>query len=299
MKIRKRGTSNSFLFIFSFLILLQLGLPAQETTKNSWISYRVENKEGEFQIAYSFKDQFENLQDFYFNFPEDKTEKDISKFGVPRWLFDTYRVTEKNLQYRKQIMDKGLFRLNGNIVEVDKPAFINYYSTAYCRPIAEQIVEALSIYGKDNRRERIEMAMRFVQDIPYGVPEFANETTHFGGVNPPPKLLIEMMGDCDSKALLFTGILVHLIRSDDIIFLNQPHHLLTAIREEPERGLTYVRYKRKKYLIAETAGPGERKLGQKGKYYTSRVKIEPLLVKYNEIIPIREKPMANKKAIKR
>ena len=292
MKVLHQEKHISFLLFFLFLILFSDELSAQEIAKNPYVSYQVKNEEGDFHIAYSFKDQFGNLQDFYFRLPEKKTDEDISKFGIPTWIFDAYRVNDKNLKYRKQIMDEGLFRLNGNIVEVDKADFINYYSNTYCKPIAEQIVEALAIYGKDNRRERIEMAMRFVQDIPYGVPEFANETTHFGGVNPPPKLLIDMLGDCDSKALLFTGILVHLINSDEIIYLNQKQHLLTAIKGKPKRGQTYVRYKRNKYLIAETAGPGERKLGQKGKYYTSKVNIEPLVVNYNKIIPYRKKPLA-------
>ncbi|NOX47099.1 MAG: hypothetical protein GXO89_08995 [Chlorobi bacterium] len=267
---------------------------AQDKLENPWVGYQVKNEEGVFRISYFFKDQFGYRQDFHFSFPEEKVNKDVSKFGVPKSIFDVYVVTEKNLKYRKRLMDEGLFRLNGKIVEVDKPAFVNYYSDTYCKPIAEQIVEALAIYGKDNRRERIEMAMRFVQDIPYGVPEFANETTHFGGVSPPPGLLIEMKGDCDSKAFLFVGILSYLIDSGDIIFLNQPHHLLTAIRGEPQKGLTFVRYKRRKYLIAETAGPGERKLGQKGKYYTSKVNIEQLVGTNNEIIPYREKPLAKK-----
>ncbi len=295
MKVPHQEKHISFLLFFLFLILFSFESVAQEIVKNHYVSYQVKKEGGDFHISYSFKDQFGNLQDFHFRFSETEVKKDISKFGVPIWIFDTYRVTERNIYSRKQVMDKGLFRLNGKVVEVDKAAFINYYSNTYCRPIAEQIVEALSIYGKDNRHERIEMAIRFVQDIPYGVPEFANKETHFGGVNPPPKLLIDMLGDCDSKALLFTGILIHLIKSEDIIFLNQPHHLLSAIHEEPKKGLTFVRYKRKKYLIAETAGPGARKLGQKGKYYTSKVNIEPLKVTNNEIIPYREKSIDNRK----
>jgi hypothetical protein len=282
-------------YIYLLLLFVPNGMIAQDRFENPWVGYQVVNEDGDFIISYSFKDQFGYRQDFNFNFPVEKVNRDVSKFGVPKLIFDVYEVTGNNMRYRKQLMDDGLFRLNGKIVEVDKAAFINYYSESYCKPIAEQIVEALAIYGKDNRRERIEMAMRFVQDIPYGVPEFANETTHFGGVSPPPRLLIEMKGDCDSKALLFVGILTHLINSNDIIFLNQPHHLLTAIRGELKKGLTFVRYNRKKYLIAETAGPGEVRLGQKGKYYTTKVDVELLDVSKNEIIPFRERPLARKK----
>ena len=131
------------------------------------------------------------------------------------------------------------------------------------------------------------MAIRFVQDIPYGIPEFSDKNRHYGGVSPPPQLLIKGCGDCDSKVLFFAGILIYLIDSDDIIFLNQSKHVLSAIKEEPKNGSTYIKYKKEKYLIAETAGPGLRSLGEKGNYYKNSFKVEELSIIPSEIIPYR------------
>ena len=287
MKIPFIGKPIFFIFFSSLLLLISASISCQDLTTNPHVGYEVKNENGVVSISYSFKDQFENTQEFNFVFAEDKMIRDINKFGVPVWMFETYQVTEKNVKHRKEVMKEGLFMLNENIIEVDKNAFVEFYSNYYCQPIAMEIVKALAVYGKDNRRERIEMAMRFVQDIPYGVPEFADATTHYGGVSPPPELLARMFGDCDSKALLFTGIMVYLIKGDEIVFLNQPNHLLTAIKAEPGRGQTYVRYKRKKYLIAETAGPGRRKLGKKGNKFTNKVSIEPLTISAREVIPYR------------
>ena len=288
MKISYKGKTIYFIFFSSLLLLFAIGISGQDLTTNPHVGYEVKNENGVVSISYSFKDQFENMQEFNFTIAEEKMIRDINKFGVPVWMFETYQVTEKNVKHRKEVMKEGLFRLNENIIEVDKNAFIEFYSEDYCWPIATQIVKALAIYGKDNRRESIEMAMRFVQDIPYGVPEFADETTHYGGVSPPPELLARMFGDCDSKALLFTGIMVYLINNDEIVFLNQPNHLLTAIEGKPAKGQTYVRYKRKKYLIAETAGPGRRKLGEKGNKFSNKVNIEPLVILEREVIPYRK-----------
>jgi hypothetical protein len=209
----------------------------------------------------------------------------IQKFGIPKWMFEPYVDTRANLEYRKQVMREGFFRLRENTIEVDKSAVVEYYSPAVCQPIAKMIVRSLGEYGLDTPRNRIEFAMRFVQDIPYGIPTYEDDDRHYGGVSPPPKLLIEGFGDCDSKVLLFAGIMVYLIPTDDFIFLNQPEHVLSAIKAEPEKGLTFVRFSGEKFLIAETAGPGKRMLGQEGNYFKNKFTAEKLNITSRKILP--------------
>jgi hypothetical protein len=68
----------------------------------------------------------------------------------------------------------------------------------------------------------------------------------------------------------------------------QRKHILTAIRTKTkEKSLTYIHYHGKNYLIAETAGPGKRLLGQKGKYFSRSFKVERLEVAPVEIIDYR------------
>jgi len=273
---------------FSLLVILLYSISSfsqKQIVSNPWVSYDIQVSDGNYLIGYTFKDHFEKLQHFSLSYPVEITNQKINKLGIPNWMFDSYLDTEANILRRLQILKDGLFLLSGNTIEIDKSAVIDYYSEMFCKPVAEQISIALAHYGKDTRRNRIEMAIRFVQDIPYATPEFADEERYYGGVSPPPKVLIDMFGDCDTKALLFVGVLIYLIDMNDIIFLNQSKHVLTAIKEAPEKGLTFIKYQGDKYLVAETAGPGRRLLGEKGNYYSSKFEIEKLKISKTDTIP--------------
>ncbi|MFU8843527.1 MAG: hypothetical protein ACNA7V_06945, partial [Bacteroidales bacterium] len=217
-----------------------------------------------------------------------ESDQMIELFGIPASMFEPFINTPDVLAERRHELEKGLFLLRDNIIEVDKSAAVELYGESFCRPIAEFIIKSLEKYGLDSRRNRIEYAMRFVQDIPYGIPAYDDKTRHYGGVFPIPKILTEGYGDCDSKAILFAGILLYLIEAEDFVFLNQPDHVLSAIRGTPEKGMTYIRYEGDTFLIAETAGPGRRHLGERGKYFQTRYKVEPLSVEQMfvyEILP--------------
>lgn len=276
------------LLLISVIInLLGNLLIAQKSfTKNPHVDYNVSLTDNGFLIQYKFLDPFNNFQNYELVLPERPTLEMINKFGVPKWMFEPYVDTEANRWSREQKMAEGFFHLNDNTIEVNKSAVIAYYGPIYCKPIAEMIISSLSDYGLDTRRNRIEMAMRFIQDIPYGIPTYDDKNLHYGGVSPPPKLLIEGFGDCDSKVLLFVGILSYLIPAEDIIFLNQPEHVLSAIKAEPEKGLTYIRFKKETYLIAETAGPGKRFLGEKGNYFRNKFKVEELEIPATQPISV-------------
>lgn len=267
-----------------------LQLLSQPVEKKDYVVYETTLQGDEYHITYRFMDPFRNLQNYSLALPVEQTDRMIDKFGIPAWLFEPYEDTPMNRRLREKEITNGFFLLKDNTIEVDKNAVLEFYSEPFARPIAEMIVSSLAEYGADTRRNRIEFAMRFVQDIPYGVPQFREKERHFGGVHVPPKLLISGYGDCDSKVLLFVGILTHLIPSTDIIFLNQKDHVLSAVRETPEDGLTYVMYQNEEYLIAETAGPGMRLLGQKGNYYRNQFRIETVRATQPEILPYAENP---------
>lgn len=283
---------NAGLYIFLIgccIFLLSTNLFAQkELEQNSHVTYEVTLDESVYTIQYRFRDHFGNYQNYELVLPYSYTQQAIKKFGIPTWLFEPYLDSEHNRKIRQDAMSKGLFMLDDNLIEVDKSAVIHYYSPHYFKPIAEMIVSSLADYGKDTRRDRIEMTMRFVQDIPYGIPDISNKNMHYGGVIPPPKILIDGYGDCDSKVILFVGILMYLIPGDDIIFLNQNDHVLAAVKEKPEKGLTYIEFNKQQYLIAETAGPGKRLLGQKGNYYRKNFRVETIRFNPPETLSYRD-----------
>ena len=279
---------NAWLYIFfigccNFLFPADL-LSQNDLEKNPHVSYEVTLDESIYTIKYRFKDHFGNFQNYELILPYTYTQHAIQKFGIPNWLFEPYEDSEYNRKIQRHELSKGLFMIDENLIEVDKSAVIHYYTPHFFKPIAEMIVSSLGDYGKDTRRNRIEMAMRFVQDIPYGIPKINDRERHYGGVIPPPKILIEGYGDCDSKVLLFVGILMYLIPGEDILFLNQTDHVLAAVKEIPDKGLTYIEYNNETYLIAETAGPGKRMLGEKGNYYRNRFKVET--IRFNSPEPL-------------
>jgi hypothetical protein len=249
------------------------------------VVYDVTSDGNNYIINYTFKDHYNNLQNYTLKLPVSFTDGEIDAFGIPLWLFEPYIDNDCNRMIRKQEMAKGLFMINKDVIEVDKSAVIERYAETFCKPIAGLIVQSLEEYGRDTRRDRIEFAIRFVQDIPYGIPDYADKKRHFGGVSPPPGVLRNGYGDCDSKVLLFAGILIYLIPSNDFIFLNQPKHVLSAISEEPDKELNFVKYMNRDYLIAETAGPGRKFLGEKGQYFDDKFKVEALRIVAPEIIP--------------
>ncbi len=274
------------ILILSFVLLfIQYGFSQNNIEKNQHVVYKVEMYEKNYEVHYTFMDPFGALQTYNLAIPAASTLQMINKFGVPRWLFEPYEDTEYNKKIRVLELEKGLFKLSGNTIVVDKSAVIDFYASAFCKPIAEMIVSSLNDYGFDNRKNRIEFAMRFVQDIPYGIPQYEDKKRHYGGVNIIPKLLISGYGDCDSKVLLFAGIMTYLIPSEDFVFLNQPKHVLSAIKGYPETGQIFIRYKENKYLLAETSGPGKRRLGEEGKYYRNTFIPESLNILPTKVIP--------------
>lgn len=275
-----------FLGLTTTFILCSLNSISQkEYAKNHHVVYDVAVNDSNYVISYTFKDHFDNFQTFELILPVEFTNSEIAVFGVPSWLFNPYNDTEYNRQIRSKELSKGLFKLSNNTIEVDKSVVLKRYAETFCKPIAGMIVESLEEYGRDTRRDRIEMAIRFVQDIPYAIPQYSDKARHYGGVSPPPALLKNGYGDCDSKVLLFAGILIYLIPGDEIIFLNQADHVLSAIAAEKEEGLTYVNFKNKNYLVAETSGPGQRKLGEKGNYFRNKFTAEPLQFDLPEPLP--------------
>lgn len=267
-----------FIFILNLLIVGQDVLAQKQYAKNPHVVYEIGSDGENYTVNYTFKDHYGNLQKYTLTLPVDYSNQEINVFGIPKWLFEPYIDNAQNRIVRDAELSKGLFKIVDNVIEVDKSAVIDHYSQSFCKPIAEMIVSSLENYKRDTRNERIEMAIRFVQDIPYGIPIFANKNRHFGGVTPPPSILINGYGDCDSKAILFVSILIYLIPANEIVFLNQSEHVLSAVQGRRNGTLTFIEFKGHDYLIAETAGPGERKLGEKGNYYRNKFFVEQLSI---------------------
>jgi len=266
--------------LFVLLLCSHIDLfPQAMYQKNAHVVIKSKQSRAFFKISFSFKDQFNQKRELEIEYSRPYTDKMISRFGIPKSYFLPYTVTPEVVEEREKRIRYGLFRQTGQVLEVDKSAVVRFYSEPFCKPIADHIIKTLKNENRDTRENRIEFAMSLVQDIPYGVPEPEDSLIYNGGILVPPEVLIKGYGDCDSKTLLFTSILVHLINPDDIVFLGQQGHLLTAIRtSQVKPGMYYYELDNDKFAIAETAGPGRRRWGEKGSNTQGAANVERLQV---------------------
>ncbi|MFC2120960.1 hypothetical protein ACFLTI_05110 [Bacteroidota bacterium] len=245
-----------------------------------------------YYFTYTFKDQWDISRNFNFKFPKDYTNRKIHKFGIPETLAQPFTPSEKAINIRKEIAKDGLFRINKNTIEIDKSAIVSFYAKDYGRPIANFIKEILEEKGADTRLQRIEMAMKFVQDIPYGIPNWEKNGNYYGGISTPPEILIFGYGDCDSKAFLFACILSYLIDAGDIVFVQQDQHLLTAVKINSVNEMSYIPINGDNYAIAETSGPARFNFGEIEQIEKNEI-IAEKLVFHKDIDRLSSQPSSN------
>ena len=256
-------------------------VPAQRYMKNPHVTMNAIEKDGRFHLKYDFRDHKNKLNRFNFVFRLDDMRRMADKYRFPRNLMSSGMLTAQQMQRwkqkREQALEDGMFKLKGNMLIPDYDAIVSYYAPTFCAPAAQQIISALQHYGTDTRRDRIEMAMKFVQDIPYGIPAYNDPDYMYGGIITPPQIMYYQYGDCDSKSMLFAGILSSLIPPEEVSFLLAPNHLFVGIKElRPETGMAHANVNGSQYVFAETAGPARYNYGQASELNQGRLEFFPL-----------------------
>lgn len=213
------------------------------------------------------------------------TDKDIDKFGLPKDFLKRYIQTPEIEVQRKKQLEDGMFKVIDNRIEIDLTAAVNYYAPVYCKGIANLLIQILQNNEIDTRHHRIEMAIKFVQDIPYAIPDEFEGKKYTGGALCPPELLIRGYGDCDSKTMLFVGILSYMINPNDIIFVGVTNHMLAAVKNDEVPGGVYFKNGDDRYYLAETAGPGRQAFGEPGNDYKKGAHAEQFVFAHKIDIP--------------
>ena len=122
----------------------------------------------------------------------------INKFGISKSIFEPFQATEKHVKSRNRIIKTSLFKKEVNVISPDFNCMISFYMWV-TSPLYALTIRTL---GKDSTpRERVKFLLRFVQDIPYGIPPTRSNSKVLSGVLSPPQIFIEKWGDCDSKVL--------------------------------------------------------------------------------------------------
>ena len=80
-----------------------------------------------YAFEYAFKDQNEAPWIWSWSYNRKATDAAIDQFGVPPFIYEPYRPTERELERRRRVIHAGLFRQNGDYVEPDYNAMVGHY----------------------------------------------------------------------------------------------------------------------------------------------------------------------------
>jgi hypothetical protein len=114
--------------------------------------------------------------------------------------------------------------------------------------------------GTSSEREFVERALSFVQTIPY---EARKRKGGDPGYRRPLALIARNRGDCDSKSVLFLGIVHAELPSVPLAVLYVEDHALVGVGLEAQAGDKSFSFEGQRLLYAEPVGPAQLPLGGK------------------------------------
>lgn len=127
----------------------------------------------------------------------------------------------------------------------------------------QPIVEAIKSIQQqpNNPREFVQIALSWIQNIPYNTLE-SRLTSNGAGFVSPRDLLLQNQGDCDSKSTLLAAVLKAYNPRIDIQMVYLPNHALLglAMRQLPNE--MTVTKKGIRYVLLEPTGPAQFVIGE-------------------------------------
>ncbi|BBK43656.1 hypothetical protein STVA_36760 [Allostella vacuolata] len=112
------------------------------------------------------------------------------------------------------------------------------------------VADAIAAQTPDER-ERIALALAFVQSIPYAVPDRRNQ----GGFVMPAAFFDLNRGDCDVKSAALAAILMSILPNRSIAMVLPPEHALLAIDIPSAGDEAKIVVNGRSYVLLEPTGP--------------------------------------------
>ncbi|WP_295433787.1 hypothetical protein [uncultured Thiodictyon sp.] len=110
-------------------------------------------------------------------------------------------------------------------------------------------------------RAALNRVLAFIQTIPYDRLE---DRATDAGFLPPPAMLADNRGDCDTKSVAFAALAHLLFPRLPITLILVPRHALLGLGLEAEPGDRYLLREHRTWVLAEPVGPGIRPVGRSG-----------------------------------
>ncbi len=130
---------------------------------------------------------------------------------------------------------------------------------------------------KLNRRESIDLLLRFLQDYPYGIPPSELGGKIIGGLLVPPLSLISSWADCDSKSILMATILsLDPYFKDKMAMILVPGHALLGLEVVTQPYDETYEYRNRTFVAAEPTGLSRTPFGRRNSPYSDVLAIIPL-----------------------
>lgn len=131
------------------------------------------------------------------------------------------------------------------------------------KPVANAFV---ALYGQNNIRKITSQVVLWIQQIPYQDLSDRRQSAGTGFVS-PWQLLQQHRGDCDSKAVLFAGVMQHILPTMKLAILYFPDHAVIAAHIPAIKDELTVNIEGKTLLVIDATGPAENAIGTLAKPY--------------------------------
>jgi hypothetical protein len=240
------------------------------TTPMSFTSYgyftALTKNEGDrtINLSYTYALPFKGEKaTFYYSFSVFETSRILDEYGIDR--------------LQAHMVGFNLKIDTSQSVDFDYPHIIGLLANS-SKAIANHIRETLKALSKTDFMHFVESVRFFVNQLPYGVPDFDSvdlpgeldgriiKRFHFGELALMPEILVLSYGDCDSKSILMVGILSELIGNQHIALVtcmaadpSNPGgfgpHMMVGVAGLPYKNTTRVSDGNTEYHLIESTCP--------------------------------------------
>ena len=159
------------------------------------------------------------------------------------------------------IADSHFYRLEltrGQYVVIPDHLHFLQQNLVSLKPVAEAFS---SQYDPSNMRQMIGKVALWIQRIPY--QNLSNRQESAGdGYTPPVQLLLNHQGDCDSKAVLFAGVIKNIYPQIKLHMVYFRDHAVIAAQLPVAESDLSVTISGNEYVLIDPTGPAELPLGQ-------------------------------------
>jgi len=159
------------------------------------------------------------------------------------------KIQNQELKIKQEFLEARGFRLQG------RELYVNYsWVIKRNRDRISNLIEGLKREVRSSSlREFLSLLLAFVQSIGYGTPPLDEADKVILGFWPPPKVLVNNYGDCDSKGALFASVWTQ-FRHYPLLLIRIPEHLFVGIALPSFQGEQFT-INGLRYTFCEVTGP--------------------------------------------